>query len=776
MDKLESYSAKNPIVCEVLQQCRQVRLCAQQLNQGSAPVEFPCPSGPEEAAKYDNPDSRYIYVNLDSSVADDPRYFYYPWAKYKQAQFVEYCDSEFKIPVGKVIAVRALLATLAILAIIWFIIDVVITRRANRCARIQDEKISSFDPKIAQEIHDRNLAELIWMNHGITSAPVSGASSLNGTPRAGMVSRVVTPLTSIDSPSPSYKVAVCANPYRAFQSTNWQKKLQRFNENFSPKVRQRSRIIYLSIPMLVIVVGSLLCLVFLALAPGDLVNTHSVADSILTGYSTIFRARATWIILPFLLLDELYETVLFLMEAVVVKWGTETIYSKYVTQAVINDSVSNFEDDDDNDYADEKVVSEQLIPDGVIAVMCIEGLRICDDEEFISNVNSVINVFGIERTFVLQFGDSLSPLDDTVVLLQQRIALGFQYIYVPERDTRSAIYWFSKYYIPLFQLHQDPMSVFAVTHLLIVDQSIAVPPTMAIPHEYVLEQEMTDFDSNQSESFVPLPGAICFASRHKGGFSNLDMQFEIMHASFLSDRFSLGETEIVQRSGVVVFERDALEFGAFNHVPITSSQGGDMVGIGRELGGRSVKFVHNNLINQPTKSSFFDKLFEVYAKQKRLFGLDILSLVSPKAVLDRNRMAEKPYVILKILHAIFDTIRWPVLIDSSLRDPFGVACIVGVFVLLLYLKVVVLWLVISRSPIAARVDRPTILTSILYPYYHFLWNLLILRPFSAIAALFWSILDKPDTSIAIREDYEQNIPPCLPYPDAPWYSVWRAQA
>jgi hypothetical protein len=224
---------------------------------------------------------------------------------------------------------------------------------------------------------------------------------------------------------------------------------------------------------------------------------------------------------------------------------------------------------------------------------------------------------------------------------------------------------------------------------------------------------------------------------------------------------------------------------------VTSSQGGDLPGIGVELRRnapsgsdrqRTIKFIHNNLIDQPGKNSsitsfrgFTDKLFENYAKRKRLFWTDIVALLSPGAVLNSNRIAEKPFVLLNVLRAIFDVIRWPVLVDSALRDPLGCACIIGLFLAVTYIKVVVLWLVIERSPVAARVDRPGIFSSVFYPLYHFVWNLLILRPLSVVAAIYWAILDKPDISIAVREDYEQTIPPCLPYPDAPWFSVWIAK-
>jgi len=754
---------------------------------------------------YDQQDKRFLYAGLGTSNGVDV-YFYYPWAKYKLAQFLEYCDSDFKIPVGTVVAVRALVAALGVLMLMWFFVDLILTVKTRRNLKKFDK--NSINISQAESIHNSYLADLIWMNHRVSPLPATSRSSTpidGNTPRAGMVSRVVTPNGSNDTLS--YKMAVCNNPYKAYQSRNWREKLSRFNETFFGKQDQwRSRIVYLSVPLTFIVVGYLVCLFFLMICSKDLVNTHSVADSIFRGYSTILRARATWLILPFLLLDELFEFLLFVIEAIMVRWGTETVYAQHAIARNFTTSttpeveeVSDFgTNSDDDDH--EKVLSDELIPDGVIAVICIDTVRMFDDEKLIRNVNSVIDVIGIEKIFILQFGHSLKPADDTVIFLQERIAFGFQYVYVPERDQRAALYWFSKYYIPLFQLHQDPMEAFAITHLMVIDQSVALPRTLAIPEHFIIPQaEQIDTDDMDDEEYGEnrevkkskiLPGAICFASRHLGGsFDNLDMQFEILHAAFLSERCSLSDTEMFERSNVVVFDRECLEYCAFNHEPITAAQGGDFPGIGLEMlrdagtdGQRTIKFVHNNLINQEERLSsitsfrgFCDKLFLVFAKRKRLIGSDLAAFFSPAAVLNRTRLSEKPFVLLNILHTIFDLIRWPVVADSALRDPFGLGCILGLLMALTWIRVIVLWIVIERSPVAARIDRPSLLSAIFYPLFYAVWNLLILRPLSVLAGIFWTITDKPDTAIAIREDYEQNIPPCLPYPDAAWFSVWVAQ-
>ena len=812
-DKLEMYSAQNPIVCNVKAPCSQVQFCAKQDGLGGAVNEVDCPRGPDEAfsPQFDDPEMRYIYIQLTPVGASDEMYIYYPWNRYRQTHFTEFCDSGFTMAVGKMLAMRALIGSVILLSVLWFFVDMVLTILKRRQVKSVQSRLDSFNRDEIESIHNRNITELVWMNTQIDprttaplSRPISRTSSIVETPRSGMVSRVITPVLN-DSPgqqqqnfwgpgtqTTSFKVAVCNNPFKAFTSLHWYHKVRCFNENFHRVGRGRSRVIYLSLPLSFLLVGFILCVTLLALTPGDLVNTHSIADVLLSNYSSIWRAKSTWIILPFLFLDELYEIGLFLIESLLVRWGTETVFAQY---AITDEPVAltkEFEDEEDEDYNEEEffpeddieeknVVSDRLIPEGVVAVICVDGLRLDNDDEFITNIQSVISVVGIEKVFILQFSDSLYPLDDTPVFLQSHIALGVQYVFVPERDERAAVYWFSKYYIPLVQVHQDPLAAFSITHVMVVEQGVSIPPTFVIPHQLVIPSDEADDETGKEPE--PLPGVICFASRNPNGLDNLGLQFEIMHASFLSDRSSLGDTEMIERSGVVVWERDCLEKCAFTFEPLTAALGGDAVGMGIEALHikRPIKFVHNNLINRFDKKSsivdfegFLDKLFLVHGRRKRLVWSDVKALLSPAAVLNRMRLAEKPFAFHNFLRAIFDSVRLPVLIASGLRDPVGLAAIIGVFIALMYVKLVVLWVVIERSPAAAKKDRPNFFTALYYPIHYVLWELVVLRPLSVFAGLFWSLLDTPDTCLAIREDYEQNLPPCLPYPDAPWYSIWIA--
>ena len=783
-DKLELYASRNPIVCNVLAPCSQVQLCAKQDGPGGTVQQEPCPRGPEEAflPRYDNPEMRYIYIQLTPPGVADELYIYYPWNRYRQSQFSEYCDSSFSIPVGKIIALRGLVFSLVIISLLWFFVDIFLTILKRRHIRRIQERVDSLDLDQVEDIHNRNITELIWMNtqrHPPGSQPLSRTSSLAETPRSGMVSRVITPVLNQEISSwgsSSFKVAVCSNPYKAFSSLNWWAKIDAFNENFHKIGRGRSRTIFISIPLSLIVTGFLISVAILALSPGDLVNTHSVSDVIFASYSTIWRAKSTWIILPFLLLDELYEAGLFLVESLLVRWGTETVFAKFT---INEDSLKDEFFDDGSQISDKHIVSERLIPEGIVAVFCIDKLRLEDSDQFMSNINSVILAIGIDKVFVLQYSDSLYPLDDTPVFLQAKIALGVQYLYVPERDQRAAVYWFSKYYIPLVQVHQDANAAFAITHVMVIDQSVSIPPTFVVPEQYI-NPSAEDDDGGE---VPPLPGIICFASRNVNQLDNIGTQFEIMHASFLSDRSSLGDCELAERSGVIVWERECLEKCAFTYEPMTLALGGDAVGMGSEAMhiGRSIKFVHNNLIERrDVKSSmsslrgFVDKLFLVHGRRKRLVFSHVKALISPSAVLNRMRLAEKPFAFHNFLRAIFDTIRLPILIASGLRDPLGLAAILALFIGILYVKLVVLWIVIERSPAAARKDRPNFFSALMFPIYHLLWELILMRPLSVLAGLFWSLHDNPDTSLAIREDYEQNVPPCLPYPDAPWYSIWIA--
>ena len=413
-DKLEAYSVRNPIVCNVKAPCSQVRSCSKKDSPTGVEKEVSCPRGPEEAysPQFDQPELRDIYIELSPPSAPVPAYMYYPWNRFRQAHFTEFCDSGFTMSVGKILAMRALIASVIFLSILWFFVDLFLTILKRKQVRCVAARLTSLNLDEVEEIHNRNIKELIWMNTQIyppTTAPVSGpisrSPSIVGTPRSGMVSRVITPVLCdspvgqnfFGSPSPSaaaasFKVAVCSNPFKAFSSLNWYSKVISFNENFHKVGRGRSRVIYLSIPLSFLLVGFLICICFLALTPGDLVNTHSIADVLFSSYSTIWRAKSTWIILPFLFLDELYEILLFLIESLLVRWGTETVFANYTTSGVEEDE--KFDDDEifddlDNVDQDDKeggVISDKLIPDGVVAVVCVDGLRLNDDEEFITNI------------------------------------------------------------------------------------------------------------------------------------------------------------------------------------------------------------------------------------------------------------------------------------------------------------------------------------------------------------------------------------------------------
>ena len=100
----------------------------------------------------------------------------------------------------------------------------------------------------------------------------------------------------------------------------------------------------------------------------------------------------------------------------------------------------------------------------------------------------------------------------------------------------------------------------------------------------------------------------------------------------------------------------------------------------------------------------------------------------------------------------------------------GLGLIVVSFLLLQWVRLTVLSVVII--PNAVRKERPSFLTQVMYPFVFFFYDLLVLRPLAIVAAVLWAVNDQPGQSIHEREDYEKDIPPCLPYPDAPWFSAW----
>ena len=777
-EEFKSFTARNPIVCKVNQPCSQTRVCTQDINGGTQTVD--CPRGPEEAASALNQGYMNVLVLLNENQRVG---FYSKWENYKSVIFMEFCDSDFNIPVAKIVALRGLIAALGLIAISWLFIDIVAhgkgassTRRAKR---IHAENEANLDS--AKENFYANLSFIYSGSTTPVEAPLKDfeRSLTVTTPESGMKTRLVAASSSarqsgsrFRSAEPmSFKMNVCEDPVSAFTSINWRNKIQKYlNRRHASNKSHWSR--YLFTPIFVIVFGGLVSWAYLAISPSDLVNTHSIADTMMQGYGSVWSAWGTWIILPFLFLDDLLDLMIFFTTCFVVKWGRQTVFSKVVGVAekvsnrdedeLLTESLSSI--DDIPSISAPEVVEDSLIPNCVAAVICIDTFRMDDEDQFLENVMSVINCVGIHNTFILQFGSDLSPQDDTVALLQNEVNRGIQYLYVPERDRLAAVYWFSKYYIPLVQLHQE---IFAPTaHLMVVDQRVAVPATLSIPHQYVSGEEEV--------------GLICFGCTSKtiAPLCDVQLKLDVCLSIFESDMSSLGDSE-VSRAMVTVWDREALEFAAFNHKPLTESNGGDFPGAGIEIfksdRKNRIKFVSNNLIEVKDKRAYstVEKLYLDLARRKRLLFIDIRALISHAALLSKIRLASKPKILCHVIAAVFDFIRLPVLFASALRDPIGLGGMIALVLVLQWVRIFVLSVVLI--PQSCRKDRPGMVSAMLFPVFHILWNIVVLKPLSIVCALFWSLSDRPGMAILEREDYEHNIPPCLPYPDAPWFTVWKPQ-
>lgn len=611
--------------------------------------------------------------------------------------------------------------------------------------------------------------------------------------RVGMVARTVTasPSCRLGSMTPtSFKVAVCEDPWKAFASSNWREKIERFHqEKLLKPIHGKSTLAKkVFVPVFLVVLASLIAWMFLALSPSDLVNSHSVADVIIAGYSSIERAYSTWVILPMLFLDELAELLFFAAICSVVRWGRKTVFANVRDKEDL-ESDSFDESSSSGTFVDSltprselspNVVHAELIPAGVVAVVCVDRVRIDDENRFIENIESVITVMGIEKVFVMQFSDSFAPLDDTATLLQKKINLGIQFLFVPERDKLASVYWFSKYYLPLVQLHQGTRQKFAISHVMVVDQTVHVPHSLAIPHPLI---DSLEFKENGRMEKV---GLICFGvSDSENPLENLDLKFHIVSHIFQSDRASLGDSEFAGAL-FTVWDRESLEFAAFDHSPMTEGNGGDFPGAGINLvragmtsnpDVRKIKFISNSLVHinnglsQSTFDRFINVLFLKFARRKRLWFTDFLSLLSPASVFNVNRIPSKPVNLINLLSHVFDFIRLPVLFSSALRDPIGLGFILTLYICLQWIRVAVLSIAIIPS--GSRRDRPALTTALGFPFFQLVCNLCLLKPLSIIGAVVWSVWDRPAQSLHEREDHEKTVPPCLPFPDAPWFSVWK---
>lgn len=793
-DEFADFRLKNPIVCKVQSPCSQVQQCSESV--GGAEVIVPCPRGPEEALNAPNQQTARLWAVLrtDGTPAGTVA-FQTRWVNYRNTIFTEFCDSDLKLPVAKIIALRGMIGGLAWLVLIWLITDIGLHAAYHKYKKDVARKQNIDLSRVERNFND-NLYAHVWGRFTpppLTSRTVSlttpRAGNLTPSTRDGMVSRLVTasPMArgtvtprsaggSAAATPRSFKVAVCQDPTLAFVSRNWRNKVNSFLHQRSLRQRGKTKdlvVRMLFYPFFVILFGSLLAWAYLAVSPRNLVHIHSIADSLFDDYSTVFKAFSTWIILPFLLLDELTDLLTFFCISAVTRFSKPSVFAKFRKE---NEAEDVDQEDDDHTLSDisslssihsVKVVEDDLVPESVIAVVCVDTYHLTDEAKLVENIQSVIDVVGIERLFVLHFSDELSPPDDTVTLLQARIHPAIQYIYVPERDKLAAVYWFSKYYLPLFQLHQPADETCSISHILVSDQAVWIPSSLTIPHS-LLETE---------ENSTQKTGLVCFGPSFKQSnrFLDVDLKFDMVEAIFQSDRASMGDGE-VGGAILTLWDRESLEVAMFDHKPLTESFGGDFPGSGINVvrqEGRKIKFVSNALIKvngSNVNVDCYDGLFTA-ARRKRLIFTDFTSLFSPRSLFNLNRLSSKPSNLVRLLRFIWDTIRVPVLLSTALRDPLGLGFVLVIFMMLEWIKVTVLST--ALIPSVSRKERPSFVTSLLYPLVFVFYDLLILRPASMVAALLWAISDRPGQSIHEREDYEKDIPPCLPFPDAPWFSAWQ---
>lgn len=762
IDQFPAVAARDPIKCRIHRPCSTVRYCTE------SGIVVDCPRGFEEAFEPANIPDWSIYVSLDP---DEETGFYMPWDSYARVSFRQYCDSSYLVRPGKVIAARGIIGGFLLLTLLWVIFDLLITLLVvRRSIKSEMKRLETHQLNIPF-LSEKTLStynRIIETTTGIATPETSALPTPCATPasslREGMVSRIVrqeTPVDHVVSPSRSFKVAVCRDPIRAYSSFHWMLKVRAYVSCRPVSVfRYLNPVMVNSLEVVfsVLLFGFLICLGLLAISPTDLVHdSFSVADTFFRNYSTIWKAKSTWVILPFLLLDELVELLLFFVEATTVRLNGQstTLFAKVTKDlrtVVVDDDFDEFDFASDSSDAC-KVVSEHLVPECIAAVVCIDQFRRVDDEIFIKNVQSVIEVVGIERTFILQFGPELVPMDDSLVLLQERVSAGIQYVFVPEPQKTVATYWFSKYHIPLVQLHSTHPT--PISHLMVIDHSVHVPWNLAIPLDFVDPVEKV--------------AVICIGSVLPGAFDEIDYKTEQVHSQFQSDRSSLGDSQLVDTSGICVWDRSALEVSSLNSNADFASLGFVAVNLHR---GR-IKFVQNAwVVNHTWDSSFSsmrglaDKLYLNFASRKRLIVQDLKTSLSPYSWLSLSRLAAKPMSFIHLFNHILDVIRYPVLIASVLRDPVGLGFIVGLYLVLLWVKMIVMALV-------AKENRSGFFSSLVWPGVHFIVNLLVLRPLSIVAGMFWTLRDRPVSSIQDREDQEGSIPPCLPFTDAHWFSVWN---
>jgi hypothetical protein len=408
-----------------------------------------------------------------------------------------YCDVKMKVTASNVLAIRGIFLGSLLIALIWFIAEWVLwrvdiqlrTERAVGLARMAVELPekrgmirSQLEQRWRQEARDSLL-----LHHSPSVVDFDSENSWSG---------ATPPISRLSS----------RDPQRRFLATSWRRRIAQWKELRTAKVstfqmKEIIRTILLNFFFLLLLIGTFIVIIWMS--PQHISLSESWYQSLL-GKMSIWRLN-NWV--DYLIFaDIFFDTGLFLIATVAVKWPSAPVFSQHL-QNQIQQVNSKFLDDtraEDDSLPDEApaladsgtetsseslsfVLNQSMSADTCLMIAChLSTMTEERCETFSGTLRAALQVFPPSHIFVCDNGPTLHPQDETQWVTAS-VHPDINYVYIPEGNKTFAFYWVNKFWIP-FLSRTGVLPNF--TYAVIIDDDVPLPADLHIPHEH-LKKDLT---------------------------------------------------------------------------------------------------------------------------------------------------------------------------------------------------------------------------------------------------------------------------------------------
>ena len=707
----------------------------------------------------------------------------------RQIDLLPFCDDNFSVTPGSILAMRGLIFGALIIVMIWFIAELVLRsvditlRKETALGHLrQKENLPKIKASLRAVI-ERRWSEQYEASKRDSCTNMSMAGSFYGgdtpvatTPTGGNF----TPRSGFggSTPGAAFRSALeSRNPKRRFESSAWQRRLTQWKElRLKKSSVYKSRVLMRSVGLNVLFLATIVCTMFLIIhtSPAKVSADRTIIDTLLNDVS-IWDIH-TWLD-GFIFVDVLLDVFMFILACCVVHWPRAPVFGKRMRQerglmhepnkhhqsegtGSVSLSLSAEDDLVDDAFSLESVLKQTMTADTCLLIACHES-ALTEEKQgaFTNTLRSAMKVFPPSHIFVCDNGNSITPVDSTQAVAQS-IHPDINYLYIPEGNKTFAFYWCNRYWIPfLAQCGRVPDFKYA----LITDDDVPLPADLHIPHEYLRlhpEVKAVHFAITASTPDGH-PGLLVSCQDVEYKMAAVHKYFQSTMARALSCHGAIG-----------LWERSTLDRVFYDHD--TVFHGEDLyMGLSLlRLRDDSVIISCPQTIVPTYAPDTWPMLFRQRVKSweltshKKTFTY-AFELLNPPSFCHAASLVLKPYFLQELLTITLDWLRMFLLAGLVLRDWVGLFLMAALFTTILYLQVIILQFIYLRQRPELRSSCATVL---FFPFYRL--SGLMFR----LCALCHNILiyshERKSIKIGTREDEIRDVAPCPPHPDCDWFTVW----